>query len=85
MTDVYRERRRVDSSFCIWGGVNSPPLLLIMDQLIEVKLLNPHDHNFKYKRPDGSMYKVLIRHNKEPVTEEVIDYDGPLYSKHPDL
>jgi hypothetical protein len=58
---------------------------IIMDQLIEVKLLNPHDHNFKYKRPDGSMYKVLIRHNKEPVTEEVIDYDGPLYSKHPDL
>ena len=58
---------------------------IIMDQLIEVKLLNPHDHNFKYKRPDGSMYKVLIRHNKEPVTEEVINYDGPLYSKHPDL
>ena len=58
---------------------------IIMDQLIEVKLLNPHDHNFKYKRPDGSMYKVLIRHNKEPVTEEVIDYDGPLYSKHPDI
>ena len=84
MTDVYRERRRVDSSFCI-RGVNSPPLLLIMDQLIEVKLLNPQDHNFKYKRPDGSMYKVLIRRNKEPVTEEVIDYDGPLYSKHPDL
>ena len=56
-----------------------------MDQLIEVKLLNPHDHNFKYKRPDGSIYKVLIRHNKEPVTEEVIDYDGPLYSKHHDL
>ncbi len=84
MTDVYRERRRVDSSFCIRGGVNSPPFI-IMDQLIEVKLLNPHDHNFKYKRPDGSMYKVLIRHNKEPVTEEVIDYDGPLYSKHPDL
>ena len=84
MTDVYRERRRVDSSFCIWGGVNSPPFI-IMDQLIEVKLLNPHDHNFKYKRPDGSMYKVLIRHNKEPVTEEVTNYDGPLYSKHPDL
>ena len=83
MTDVYRERRRVDSSFCT-RGVNSPPFI-IMDQLIEVKLLNPHDHNFKYKRPDGSMYKVLIRHNKEPVTEEVIDYDGPLYSKHPDL
>ncbi len=58
---------------------------IIMDQLIEVKLLNPHDHNFKYKRPDGSMYKVLIRHNKEPVTEEVVNYDGPLYSKHPDL
>ena len=58
---------------------------IIMDQLIEVKLLNPHDHNFKYKRPDGSMYKVLIRHNKEPVTEEVTNYDGPLYSKHPDI
>ena len=59
--------------------INTPSVL------IEVKLHTPHDHDFKYKRPDGSMYKVMFRHNKEPVTEEVIDYEGPLYSKHPHL
>ncbi len=84
MTPLYRERKGWILFLLILGELNSP-FIIIMDQLIEVKLLNPHDHNFKYKRPDGSMYKVLIRHNKEPVTEEVIDYDGPLYSKHPDL
>jgi len=55
------------------------------DQLIEVKLFDPHNHNFKYKRPDGSMYKVMFRHDKDPVQEEIINYDGPLYSKHPEL
>ena len=53
--------------------------------LIEVKLHSPHDHDFKYKRPDGSMYKVIERKGKEPFIEEVINYDGPLYSKHPDI
>jgi len=59
--------------------ISAPPVL------IEVKLYSSHDHDFKYKRPDGSMYKVMFRHNKEPVTEEVINYEGPLYSKHPDI
>jgi len=27
----------------------------------------------------------MIRHHKEPVTEEIINYQGPLYAKHPDL
>ncbi len=58
---------------------NTPPVL------IEVKLHSPHDHDFKYKRPDGSMYKVIERKGKEPFIEEVINYDGPLYSKHPDI
>jgi hypothetical protein len=56
-----------------------------LDTLIEVRILTPHDHNFKYKRPDGSMYKVMFRSDKDPVTEEVVDYEGPLYSKHPHL
>ena len=56
-----------------------------LDILVEVRILTPHDHNFKYKRPDGSMYKVMFRSDEEPVTEEVVDYDGPLYSKHPHL
>ncbi len=53
--------------------------------LIEVKLHSPHDHDFKYKRPDGSMYKIIERKDKEPFIEEVINYEGPLYSKHPDI
>ncbi len=56
-----------------------------MDDLIEVKLHSPHDHDFKYKRPDGSMYKIIERKDKEPFIEEVINYEGPLYSKHPDI
>ena len=59
--------------------INTPSVL------IEVKLHTPHDHDFKYKRPDGSMYKVIERKGKEPFIEEVINYDGPLYSKHPDI
>ena len=59
--------------------INTPSVL------IEVKLHTSHDHDFKYKRPDGSMYKVIERKGKEPFIEEVINYDGPLYSKHPDI
>jgi hypothetical protein len=47
--------------------------------------MSPHDHDFTHERPDGSTYKVMYRHHKEPVTEEIINYQGPLYSKHPDL
>ena len=55
------------------------------DKLIEVRLMTPSDHNFTYERPDGSTYKVMYRHNKEPVTEEIINYQGPLFARHPDL
>jgi hypothetical protein len=55
------------------------------DKLIAVRLMSPHDHDFTHERPDGSTYKVMYRHHKEPVTEEIINYQGPLYSKHPDL
>ena len=55
------------------------------DKLIEVRLMTPSDHNFTYERPDGSVYKRLVRKGREDVVEEVIDYQGPLYAKHPDL
>ena len=55
------------------------------DKLIEVRLMTPSDHNFTYERPDGSAYKVMYRKEKEPVTEEIINYQGPLFAKHPDL
>ena len=56
-----------------------------MDKLIEVRLITPSDHNFTYERPDGSVYKRMVRKGREDVVEEVIDYQGPLYAKHPDL
>jgi len=59
--------------------ISAPPVL------IEVKLHSSHDHDFKYRRPDGSVYKVIERKDKKPMIEEVINYDGPLYSKHPDI
>ena len=55
------------------------------DKLVEVRLMTPHDHNFVYERPDGSAYKVMFRKGKEPATEEIINYQGPLFAKHPDL
>ena len=55
------------------------------DKLVEVRLMTPHDHNFVYERPDGSAYKVMYRKEKEPVTEEIINYQCPLFAKHPDL
>ena len=55
------------------------------DKLVEVRLMTPHDHNFVYERPDGSAYKVMYRQEKEPVTEEIINYQAPLFAKHPDL
>ena len=55
------------------------------DKLIEVRLMTPSDHNFTYERPDGSIYKRMVRKGKEDVIEEIIDYQGPLYAKHPDL
>ena len=55
------------------------------DKLIEVRLMTPSDHNFTYERPDGSIYKKMVRKGKEDVIEEIIDYQGPLYAKHPDL
>ena len=55
------------------------------DKLIAVRLMSQHDHDFTHERPDGSTYKVMYRHNKEPVTEEIINYQGPLFAKHPDL
>ena len=55
------------------------------DKLIAVRLMSPHDHDFTHERPDGSTYKVMHRHHKEPAIEEIIDYQGPLYAKHPDL
>ena len=55
------------------------------DRLVNVRLMTPHDHDFIYERPDKSAYKVMYRHEKEPTTEEIINYPGPLYAKHPDL
>ena len=55
------------------------------DKLVEVRLMTPHDHNFVYERPDGSVYKKMVRKGKEDRIEEIIDYQGPLYAKHPDL
>ena len=49
--------------------ISAPPVL------IEVKLHSSHDHDFKYRRPDGSVYKVIERKDKEPVIEEVINYE----------
>ena len=55
------------------------------DKLIEVRLMTPSDHNFTYERPDGSTYKLMVRKGKKDTIEEIIDYQGPLYAKHPDL
>ena len=55
------------------------------DKLIEVRLMTPSDHNFVYERPDGSTYKLMVRKGKKDTTEEIINYQGPLYAKHPDL
>ena len=55
------------------------------DKLVEVRMMSPHDHNFVYERPDRSAYKVMYRKGKEPATEEIINYQGPLFAKHPDL
>ena len=55
------------------------------DKLIEVRLMTPSDHNFTYERPDGSVYKRMVRKGQEDRIEEIIDYQGPLYAKHPDL
>ena len=55
------------------------------DKLIEVRLMTPSDHNFTYERPDGSIYKKMVRKGQEDRIEEIIDYQGPLYAKHPDL
>ena len=55
------------------------------DKLIEVRLMTPSDHNFVYERPDGSTYKLMVRKGKEDTTEEIINYQGPLFAKHPDL
>ena len=55
------------------------------DKLIEVRLMTPSDHNFTYERPDGSIYKRMVRKGREDTIEEIIDYQGPLYAKHPDL
>ena len=55
------------------------------DKLIEVRLMTPSDHNFVYERPDGSTYKLMVRKGKKDVTEEIINYQGPLFAKHPDL
>ena len=46
------------------------------DKLIAVRMMSPHDHDFTHERPDGSTYKVMYRHHKEQVTEEIIDYQG---------
>ena len=51
------------------------------DKLIEVRLMTPQDHNYIYERPDGSAYKVMYRKEKEPVTEEIINYPGPLFGR----
>ena len=55
------------------------------DKLIEVRLMTPSDHNFIYERPDGSTYKLMVRKGKKDATEEIINYQGPLFAKHPDL
>ena len=55
------------------------------DRLVNVRIMTPHDHDFIYERPDKSAYKVMYRHHKDPTTEEIINYPGPLYAKHPDL
>jgi len=55
------------------------------DKLIEVRLMTPSDHNFTYERPDGSIYKKMVRKGQEDRIEEIIDYQGPLYAKHPDI
>ena len=55
------------------------------DRLIAVRIMSPHDHDFTHERPDGSTYKRMVRKGKEDVIEEIIDYQGPLYAKHPDL
>ena len=55
------------------------------DRLIAVRLMSPHDHDFTHERPDGSTYKKMVRKGREDKIEEIINYQGPLFAKHPDI
>ena len=35
------------------------------DKIVEMLLLNPHEGDFTYKRPDSSTYVMCVRKNKE--------------------
>ena len=54
------------------------------DRLITVRLITPSDHDFIYERPDKT-YKLIVRKGKDDQIEELINYPGPLFAKHPDL
>jgi hypothetical protein len=56
-----------------------------MDRLITVRLITPSDHDFIYERPDKTTYKLIVRKGKDDQIEELINYPGPLFAKHPDL
>ena len=56
-----------------------------MDRLITVRLITPSDHDFIYERPDKTTYKLMVRIGKDDQIEELINYQGPLFAKHPDL
>ena len=63
------------------------------DKVVELKLFSPHDCDFTHMRPDGTTYIAEVRKDKPTnvyTPEKQLDifegnYEGPLYSKHPDL
>ena len=55
------------------------------DRLITVRLITPSDHDFIYERRDKTTYKLMVRKGKDNQIEELINYPGPLFAKHPDL
>ena len=55
------------------------------DELVNVWLYNPHDHDFVYGRSDGSFYAIEIRKGKDNSTVELPDYKpwkAPCYTEY---
>ena len=45
------------------------------DELVNTRLYNPHDHDFVYRRSDGSFYAIEIRKGKDDNTKELPGYE----------
>ena len=53
------------------------------DELVNTWLYNPHDHDFVYKRSDGSFYAIQIRKGSDDQTVELPDYEPWVAPSYP--